>query len=104
MLTPGLGDLEPAGAFGFCRANQPLVLELRQRRVDRARAWSPEPLAPLFDRLHQLITIARLLGQQPQKREANVAPACPRPATAVRTPPRAAERAALPHPSQRNQV
>src|SRR5262249_43372250 len=49
-------------------ADEPLVLELRQGRIYRPRARSPDALAPAFDLLHQPVTAERLLGEDQQHR------------------------------------
>src|SRR5579884_457333 len=86
-LPPQLGDLEhpragrrPDARGQLDRPDQPLVLELGERRVDRPRARAPPPVAARLDRLHQLVAVARLLGDQHQQRRANVAAALAGPA------------------------
>src|SRR5205814_2789550 len=69
-----------------------------------ARTWSPESLAALLDRLHELITVAGLLGQQPQESEANIASPRATASMSVRPPAGTAERSAFPHAPQRDQV
>src|SRR2546423_512898 len=86
MLASGVGDLKPSGPLGLHRADQALVLELGERRVNRARAGTPEPFAALLDRLHQLIAVAGLLGDQAQDRQPDVAPAGPPAPAPVRAP------------------
>src|SRR5262249_28881700 len=68
---------------------QTLVLELRERRVHRAGARAPHALAALLDLLHDLVTVARLLRQQQQRRYADI-PA-PRLAPTAARAPRGAE-------------
>ena len=57
------------------RADQALVLELLQRRIDRAGARAPDAVTALLDLLHDLVAVARLLGEQQQRRRADVAAA-----------------------------
>src|SRR4051794_37068370 len=104
MLAAGVRDLIAAGSLGFPRADQALILELGERRGHGSPARAPEPFAALLDHLHQLVPVAGLLGQQTQEREADVAPACAPTSVPARAPAGAAERAALPHPPQRDQV
>src|SRR5947209_448026 len=104
MFAPGFGDLEPAGSLGLGRVDQALVLELRERRVNRPRAWAPASLAALLDRLHQLVAVPRLLGEQAQQRQADIASAGAAASVAMVAPTGTAERAALPHTPQRDQV
>jgi hypothetical protein len=53
--------------------DHPLVLELLERRVDGAGARAPQALAALLELLHDLVAVARLLGQQEQHGGAQVA-------------------------------
>src|SRR5260221_3980781 len=70
----------PATAVARLGADQALVLELLQRGIDRTGARTPHAVAPLADRLDDLVAIHRLLGQQRQRRRTDVASLCPRPA------------------------
>src|SRR5205809_3193046 len=67
-----------ATAVAVLDAHQPLILELRERRVDRAGTRPPNAARPLLDFLHELIAVARLLRQQEQGSRADVPPACAR--------------------------
>src|SRR5260221_8647130 len=70
----------PATAVARLGAGQALALELLQRGLDRTGARTPHAVAPLADRLDDLVAIHRLLGQQRQRRRTDVASLCPRPA------------------------
>src|SRR5580704_3300924 len=79
--TALVGELiGPAAALCGFGPDQPLVLELLQCRVDGSRAGPPHAVASLADRLDDLVTVHRLLGQQRERRSADVAPLGPRPA------------------------
>src|SRR5262245_16950522 len=89
-----------AGLFG---ADEPFVLELRERRIDRAGARPPHAVRALLDLLHDLVAVARLLGQQEQRSRADVAAPRARPAREPARPTRerteaapTAERRAIP--------
>ena len=58
--------------------DEALVLQLRQRGVDRAGARAPDAAAALLELLHQAVAVAGLLGEQQEDRGADV--------TAPRTP------------------
>ena len=53
--------------------DEPLVLELGERGVDRAGARAPGAGAALLDLLHEAVAVARLLLEQEQDRGADVA-------------------------------
>src|SRR5207244_11649244 len=72
-----IGDRELLAPVDLLGADQPLVLELRERRVYRAGARAPHALAALLHLLHDLVAVARLLGQQQQRGRADVAAAGP---------------------------
>jgi hypothetical protein len=81
VLTALVGqDVAPAAAVTGLGDDQALVLELLQRRVDRAGARPPDSPAPLADLLDDLVPVHRLLGQQGQRRRADVPALGPRPA------------------------
>src|SRR5919197_3678039 len=82
--------VEPAPVL-LARADQPLVLELLQRRVHRAGARAPHALAALLELLHDLVAVARLLGEQQQRGGADVAAARLRAADELRPARHAAE-------------
>src|SRR5215203_828857 len=67
-------------ALAGCDPHEPLVLELLQRGVDRARARTPDAVGALLDLLHQLVAVAWLLGEQHEQRRADVAAPGARPA------------------------
>src|SRR5215471_9991908 len=69
----------PAALVGL-RHDQPLVLQLLQRRVDRSGAGPPHAVAPLADLLDDLVAVHRPVGQQGQRRGAHVAALGPGPA------------------------
>src|SRR6185437_15861486 len=69
--------------------DQALVLQLLERRVDRAGAGPPDSPAALADLLDDLIAVQRALGQQGQRRRADVAAPGPRPAHPRLARPRA---------------
>src|SRR5215470_1561375 len=62
----------PAALVGLGH-DQPLVLQLLQRRVDGSRAGPPHAVAPLADLLDDLVAVHRPLGQQGQRRGTHVA-------------------------------
>src|SRR6185437_786728 len=85
VLAPGLGQREQLAAALAYRLDQALVLELRERRVHRAGTGPPHPVGALLDLLDDLVTVARLLGQQRHDRRAHVTapgPAAPAPVSA----------------------
>src|SRR3954470_219925 len=74
-VAPGVAMLGQLLAAGVCKGDEPaagvgghrheaLVLELVDRRVDRARAWAPGPAGTLRDGLHELVAVHRLLLEQ----------------------------------------
>src|SRR5579862_4453374 len=80
VLAPCLGQLEQLAPVDLLGADQPLVLELCQRRIRRARARAPDAVAALLHLLHDLVAVARLLGQQQQRGGADIPAACLTPA------------------------
>src|SRR5262249_32695004 len=60
-------------------ADQALILELGERRVDRARARSPETFRALLDLLHDLVAIERAFREQQQGRRPDIATTGPWP-------------------------
>ncbi len=68
-----VGELEQPAAAGVLRADEALVLELRERRVDGAGARAPVAAAAVLDLLHQPVAVARLLGEQDEQRGPDVA-------------------------------
>src|SRR5205814_3847691 len=73
VLATAVGEGEhAAGALLGC-LDEALVLQLRERRVDRAGARAPDALAALLDLLHQRVAVARLLGEEQQDGGADVA-------------------------------
>src|SRR5207245_8426041 len=91
-----LGDHEQPAPVDLLGADQPLVLELRQGRVDRAGPGSPHALAALLHLLHDLLAVTRLLGQEQQRRRADVATARLAPGAERATAGRAEGKAASP--------
>jgi len=67
------GEGEDAAAGLLLGADQPLVLELLERGVDGAGAGPPDAAAALLQLLHDLVAVARLLGEQGQDGGAHVA-------------------------------
>jgi hypothetical protein len=90
-LAAGVGQVELLAALGLVGPDQALVLELLERGVDRARAGAPDALAAALDLLHELVAVARLLGEEREQRGADVAAARARTATAPRATRPAAE-------------
>src|SRR5262245_12163622 len=87
-----VGELEAPSAVLFCRLHETLVLELRERRVDRACARAPHAVRAGLNLLHQLIAVARGFGEQEKRGRANVSTAGTR--TAAPKPGAAEERRA----------
>src|ERR1035437_4983329 len=81
-LAPVVGEGEQLAPLALLGADQALVLELLQRRVDRPRARPPHAAAALLHLLHDLVAVARLLGEQQQRRRADVSAAVIAPAPA----------------------
>src|SRR3546814_152129 len=73
VRLPGIGEVQQAASLGVAALDQALVLELLDRRVDRAGARLPRPLAALGDLLDHLISVHRLLGEDGEDRGAYVA-------------------------------
>src|SRR4029453_1883371 len=69
----GLGQVERAAAVALLDADEALVLQLGERRVDAAGAGAPRTACALLDGLHDRVAVARLLGQQEQRGGADVA-------------------------------
>ncbi len=73
-LASRLGDREQLlAAFGRGRFDLAHVLEQAEDRVDRARARRIGAADQLLDRFDQLVTVARLLADQPQQQRAQIA-------------------------------
>src|SRR5262249_27555352 len=70
-----IGELEQLAPVHLLGADQALVLELLKRGIDRAGARAPSSLAALLHLLHDLVAVARLLGDQQQRGGADVAAA-----------------------------
>src|SRR5205807_3647390 len=85
QLAARVGEREQLASVLLLGADQPLVLQLRERGVDRAGARAPRAAAALLDLLHDLVAVARLLREQQQRRRADVAPAGAPPARARTT-------------------
>ena len=79
-VRPVVGEGEAALAVGVLAADQALVLEHLQRRVDRAGARGPGPLGALLDLFDHLVAVHRALGEQGEDGGADVTAARPRPA------------------------
>src|SRR5262249_36860561 len=60
-LPARLGDLVDLLSFALARLDQALVLEPLQRRVDRSRRRRVAAVQPLFQGLHHLVSVHRLL-------------------------------------------
>src|SRR5450755_4454767 len=79
ILPPVVGeDVRSPAALPRLRADQALILQLLQRRIDRTRARPPDAAAPLADLLDDLVSIHRALRQQCECRRADVAALGPR--------------------------
>src|SRR5690242_16710642 len=72
VRAAGLAQPIAAPTFLGVGLDQPLVLELLEGRVDRARARLPHPAAALGDLLDDLVAVARLLRKQDQDGSPNV--------------------------------
>ena len=72
--VPGarLGEVDDPAALHLLDADQALVLELRDRRVDRPRAGAPDTAGPLADLLDDLVAVPRLLRDQGEDGAAHV--------------------------------
>ena len=77
--------VHPPAAFRGLNADEALVLQLRQRRVDRSGTRPPDPSGPLADLLDDLVAVHRLFGEQGQFRGPDIAP--PGPSAAPSAPP-----------------
>src|ERR1039458_9084736 len=100
LLAAGLCDLKATLTLRIARPHEALVLALGERRIHRSRARAPAPAAALLDLLHQLIAIARLLGQQQQQGHADLAAPRASPSPAMAPAERAStERATAPERS-----
>src|SRR5580700_520698 len=89
--TALVGELIGAtAAIGLLGPDQALILKLLKRRVDRARARPPDAAAALADLLDDLVAVHRLLGQERERRRADVAaPGAPAARSASLLHPRA---------------
>src|SRR5436305_10500874 len=58
VLASGGGQLVRAPSLRFLCAHEALVLELLQRRIDRAGAGAPGAVAAVLDPLHELVAVA----------------------------------------------
>src|SRR4051794_10207335 len=76
-----VGEREAALAVGVLAADQPLVLEQLEHRVDRTGARGPGALAPLLDLFDHLVAVHGAVGEQGEDGGANVPAARPRPAS-----------------------
>ena len=84
VRAPGVRQMVETPAVRLLGPDQALVLELLQRRVDRAGARAPQALGALLELLHDLVAVARLLREEQQRRGADVAAArAPAPAAAA---------------------
>src|SRR5205085_12699897 len=61
QLAARAGDRKDLATIGFFRADQALVLELRERGVHRTGTGAPDALASLLDEPHHVVAVARLL-------------------------------------------
>ena len=80
-------------ALASLSPDQALILELLERRVDRAGAWPPDSPAALADLLDDLVAVHGLLGEQRERCRPDIAAPGPRPAHAALAAPRAEVRA-----------
>src|SRR5579875_3303681 len=88
VVAAGISERVPSPpALLALGTDQALVLELLQRRIDRAGAWPPHPVTALGDLLDDLISVHRPLGQQRQCCRPDVAAPGPRPSHPPRTRP-----------------
>src|SRR6185312_8883839 len=81
QLAAGVGEVQQLAAVDLLGAHEPLVLQQLEGGVDRACARAPRATAALFELLHDLEAVARLLGEQQQRGRAHVAAARLAPAT-----------------------
>src|SRR4029077_16053018 len=81
-----VGEREQLAPVALLRADQSLVLELLEGRVDRDGTRAPHAVAALLHLLHDLVAVARLLREQQQGRRADVAAARLAPATTRAAP------------------
>src|SRR5512144_1162279 len=79
VLTTGVGQGDQLAAGLGGDGDEALVFELADGRVDRARAGCPAPAGAVADRLHQLVAVHRLLGEQQQDGGADVTARCSSP-------------------------
>ncbi len=75
LLAAGVRELEDPPAVAVHGADQLLVLELLERRVDRSRAGAPCPAGALGELLDDLVAMHRLLRQEGEDGRADVAAA-----------------------------
>src|ERR1700722_6417609 len=98
VLGPTLvRQVKAASAVAGRRADQTLVLQELERRVQRARAGSPQVVGPTGQLLQHLVTVHRTLAEQGENSGADIAP--PPPATTSPTGRASAEAAAAPRAS-----
>src|SRR5262249_15463739 len=71
--APGLGQLVDAPTVDIVGPHQTLVLEKLEGGVDRARARSPQTLAPVLEASHHVVPVAGRFRQHAEDRGANVA-------------------------------
>ena len=71
--APLFGEGEEPAAAGLLGADEALVLQLRERGIDRARAGAPGAAAAVLDLLHEPVAVARLLAEQDEQGGADVA-------------------------------
>src|SRR4029079_7546825 len=76
--APVLGEPEGTTSALVVPLDQSLVLELADRRVDRAGARAPGAAGALADLLDHLVAVQRTVGEQRQDRPPHVAASCPR--------------------------
>src|SRR5580692_2750782 len=81
--TARVGEGEAALAVDVLTADQALVLEQLEHRVDRAGAGSPCSLAALLDLFDHLVAVHRAVGEQGEDGGADVTAARPRPTSAA---------------------
>ena len=73
VLAARVGERDELASRVRGDGDEALVLELADRGVDGARAGRPSPPAALGDRLHQLVAVHRLLGEEQQDGSTDVA-------------------------------
>ncbi len=80
--TTLVGQLKQLDRVALRRPDQALVRKLGEGRVHRTGTRPPATAGALLDRLHELVAVARLVGEQHEERAADLAAPAPSAATA----------------------